>query len=70
MKYGVQITTTKDGAWSVSPLKQKDEGGPYIRIAQSAVEFIDHSNPLASQKLLDAISRGLKGKIKPGARSA
>jgi hypothetical protein len=69
MKYGVQITTTKDGAWSVSQLKQEEENGAFTRIPRS-VEFVDYSNPLAAQRLLDAIARGLRGKLRPGARKA
>jgi hypothetical protein len=68
MKYGIQITTTNGGAWSVSQLKQEVENGAYTRV-QKSVEFIDYSNPLASAKLLDAIERGLKGKLRPNARS-
>jgi len=69
MKYGVQITTTSDGAWSVSQLKQETENGTFTRVQRSVV-FIDYSDPLASQKLLDAVSKGLKGRIRSGARSA
>jgi hypothetical protein len=69
MKYGVQIAITNDGAWSVSQLKQEEENGAYTRVPRS-VEFVSHESPLASQKLLDAIARGLKGKLKAGAKSA
>jgi len=62
MKYGIQITTTKDGSWSVSQLSQKQPNGEYTRV-QTKVIFIDHSDPNAAAKLLDTISKGLKGKI-------
>jgi hypothetical protein len=60
MKYGVEITVAKDGSWCITQL---DENlGKYINQGMSI--FVDHSNPDASQKLLQAITEGLKGKIR------
>jgi hypothetical protein len=63
MKYGVQITTTQDGAWSASQLVQKVPNGEFTRTRPNKTVFIDHENPASSQKLLDAIGRALRGKL-------
>jgi hypothetical protein len=63
MKYGVQISTTTDGSWSISQLVQRQPNGEYTRI-QGRVAFIDYSSPNAAARLLDAIDSGLKGKLR------
>jgi hypothetical protein len=62
IKYGAQVTTTKDGAWSVSQLYQDTPNGPFKRVQQKVI-FIDHSEPNASLRLLDALERCLRGKV-------
>jgi hypothetical protein len=61
MKHGVQVTTTDDGAWSVSQLIQKTRNGEFTRTG--GVVFVDHSRPTAEQELVDAIKKGLNGGI-------
>ena len=63
MKHGVQITTTQDGAWSVSQLVQRTPNGEFTRMNPNKTVFIDYSNPAASQKLLEAIGQSLRGKL-------
>ena len=63
MKYGVQITTTQDGAWSASQLVQKRPNGEFTRANPNRTVFIVHEDPAASQKLLEAIGRALRGKL-------
>lgn len=63
MKYGVQITTTKDGGWSASQLVQRTTNGEYTRTRPNKTVFFDHEDPAASQKLLEAIGRALCGKL-------
>lgn len=63
MKYGVLITTTATGAWSVSQVKQVIKNGEFTRVPNAAV-FIPQSNVCGSLRLLESIEKGLKGKIK------
>lgn len=63
MKYGAQITTTDDGAWTVSQLVQKMPNGEYTRANPNKTVFIDHSNPDASSKLLESLTAALCGKL-------
>jgi hypothetical protein len=63
MKYGVQITTTKDGGWSASQLVQRKINGEYTRTNPNKTVFFDHEDPAASQQLLEAIGRALRGKL-------
>lgn len=63
MKYGVQITTTQDGGWSASQLVQRKTNGEYTRTNPNKTVFFDHEDPAASQKLLEAIRRALRGKL-------
>jgi hypothetical protein len=62
MKHGVQITTTEDGAWVVTQLVQKQQNGEYTGV-QKTPKFIAYHEPNASIALLDAITKGLKGKL-------
>jgi hypothetical protein len=61
MKHGIQITTTKDGAWSVSQLIQQTQNGKFKRTG--GVLFVDRSRPEADQQLLNAVKKGLNGEI-------
>lgn len=61
-KYGVQITTTTDGTWTVSQLTQKTEKGEFHRTGN--LTYVDYSYPCADQILLEEIRKGLKGKIR------
>ena len=63
MKYGVQITTTQDGAWSVSQLVQRTPNGEFNRMNPNKTVFIDYSDPTASIRLLEAITQSLRGKL-------
>lgn len=63
MKYGAQITTTQDGAWSISQLVQKTPNGGYNRANPNKTVFIDYADPVASAKLLEAIGAALRGKL-------
>jgi myosin-crossreactive antigen len=63
MKYGAQITTTKDGSWSVSQLIQKKPNGKFIRDTL-AVTWVLQESPNAERNLLKAIKNALAGKIK------
>lgn len=63
MKHGVQITTTQDGAWSVSQLIQKTPNGEFTRTNPNKTVFIDYEDPAASLKLLEAIGKSLRGKL-------
>ena len=63
MKHGVQITTTKDGAWSVSQLVQKTPNGEFTRTNPNKTIFLDHDNPASAAKLLEAIGQALNGKL-------
>jgi hypothetical protein len=62
MKHAVQITTADDGAWVVTQLVQKQPNGEYTRI-QKTPKFIPYDSPNAGITLLDAITKGLKGKL-------
>jgi hypothetical protein len=68
MKHGAQITTTKDGAWSVNQLVQKTSNGRFIRDKgvgdKDKVIFVDYSKPNADKKLLQALKKALAGAIK------
>jgi hypothetical protein len=63
MKYGAQITTTADGAWSVSQLVQKTSNGEYTRMNPNKTVFIDYSDPAAAAELLQALTASLRGKL-------
>ena len=62
MKHAVQITTAEDGAWVVTQLVQKEPNGEYTRM-QRTPKFISYDEPSAAIALLDAITKGLKGKL-------
>ena len=63
MKHGIQITTTQDGAWSVSQLVQKTPNGEFTRANPNKTVFIDYADPTAAAKLLESIAAGLRGKL-------
>ena len=62
MKHGVQITTTDDGAWSVSQLVQATANGEFSRTG--GVVFVDHSKVNADHVLVEVVKKGLSGDIK------
>ncbi|MEO7701890.1 MAG: hypothetical protein ABIZ04_21905 [Opitutus sp.] len=62
-KYGVQITTTQDGGWSMSQLVQEIPNGEFKRAKPQKTVFFDHSNPASAARLLDGIGKGLKGRL-------
>lgn len=68
MKYGAQISTTKDGSWSVSQLVQKTTNGKFIRAKPLGVTWVLQSKPQAKRNLLKAIESALAGKIKKTSR--
>lgn len=61
MKHGVQITTTDDGAWSVSQLTQKQDNGEFHRTG--GVIFVDDPKNGTTGRLIDAVKEGLSGNI-------
>jgi hypothetical protein len=68
MKYGVQITTASKGAtWSVSQLEQPTPNGAFRRSRPSGHNaiFIKRSSTDAKARLLEAVERGLEGKLRP-----
>jgi hypothetical protein len=70
MKYGVQITTTKDGAWSVNQLMQKKANGTFVhdlvggKSGKPKVTFVRCDRPNAALRLLTAVEDGLAGRMK------
>jgi hypothetical protein len=67
MKYGVQITTASNGkTWSVSQLEQPTPNGAFRRTRPSGYNaiFINRSKPDADTLVLEAIQRGLEGKLR------
>jgi hypothetical protein len=67
IKYGAQVTSANDGAWSVNQLVQKTPKGRFIRHKGSGnkdkVIFVDCSKPGAEKRLLEAVKRALAGGI-------